>query len=133
MRGDTTCRVLFVEDEAMISMLIEDMLLDLGVEVVGPASKMADALALAREADIEAAILDINLGGQLTYPVAEVLKERGIPVIFATGYQPAHIASRHKNRRVLEKPYDATALVQALVDIGSRSACDTRIHPHLQL
>ncbi len=128
MRGDTTCRVLFVEDEAMISMLIEDMLLDLGVEVVGPASKMADALALAREADIEAAILDINLGGQLTYPVAEVLKERGIPVIFATGYGADGALDRFSGCPTLQKPFSQQDFAEALAAACQQDAanrCDS--------
>jgi CheY-like chemotaxis protein len=94
MRGHTTCRVLFVEDEAMVSILIEDMLLDLGVEVVGPAARMDEALALAREADVEAALLDINVGGQFTYEVADILRGRGIPVIFSTGYGASALPDR---------------------------------------
>ena len=124
MRGDTTCRVLFVEDEAMISMLIEDMLLDLGVEVVGPASEMADALALAREADIEAAILDINLGGQLTYPVAEVLKERGIPVIFATGYQPTALPEQFRGMPTLHKPFEQQRFAEVMQAVLAQSPCE---------
>src|SRR3712207_2012089 len=96
MKGSTTCRVLFVEDEAIVSMLIEDMLLDLGVEVVGPASRIDEAMALARDAEVEAAVLDINIGGQLTYPVADILRARGIPVIFATGYGAAALPERYQ-------------------------------------
>src|SRR5512134_2155638 len=80
------CRVLCVEDEALVSMLVEDMLSDLGVEIVGPVATLEEALAYAREADIDAAVLDINVGGLLTYPVAEILQARGVPIIFSTGY-----------------------------------------------
>lgn len=124
MRGDTTCRVLFVEDEAMVSMLIEDMLLDLGVEVVGPACTMTDALALAREADIEAAILDINLGGQLTYPVAEVLRERGIPVIFATGYQATALPEQFRGMPTLHKPFEQHRFAEVMQAVLAESPCE---------
>ena len=80
------CRVLCVEDEALVSMLVEDMLSDLGVEIVGPVATLDEALTFARGADIDAAVLDINVGGLLTYPVAEILQARGVPIIFSTGY-----------------------------------------------
>src|SRR3954452_13708464 len=83
------CRVLVVEDEAMIAMLVEDMVLDFGSEVVGPAARMDEAIRLARHAELDAAILDINVGGTVVFPVADVLRERGIPFIFATGYGAA--------------------------------------------
>ena len=79
-------RVLVVEDEMMISMLLEDMLGELGYETVGPASRLESALDMARDADVQAAILDVNLHGRPTWPVAEILRERGIPFMFATGY-----------------------------------------------
>ena len=80
-------RLLLVEDEAMVAMLLEDMLSDLGCEVVGPAGNVAHALELAKgEAEIAGAILDVNVGGQPIYPVAETLKARGVPFVFATGY-----------------------------------------------
>ena len=71
------CRVLVVEDEAMIAMLVEDMILDFGSEVVGPAAQMDEALRLARQGELDAAILDINVGGAVVFPVAEVLREAG--------------------------------------------------------
>src|SRR4028118_1708306 len=80
------CRVLVVEDEAMIAMLVEDMVLDFGSEVVGPVANLNDAISLARSAELDAAILDINVGGSVIFPVADILNERGIPLIFATGY-----------------------------------------------
>ena len=74
------CRVLVVEDEAMIAMLVEDMVLDFGSEVVGPVANLNDAIALAQTAELDAAILDINVGGSVIFPVAEILSERGIPI-----------------------------------------------------
>jgi len=80
------CRILVVEDEAMIAMLVEDMVLDFGSEVVGPAARMEEALRLASHANLDAAILDVNVGGAVVFPVADVLRGRGVPIIFATGY-----------------------------------------------
>ena len=68
------CRVLVVEDEALIAMLVEDMIHDSGGEMVGPAAKLSDAVDLARNAQADVALLDLNLGGALAYPVADVLR-----------------------------------------------------------
>src|SRR3954465_926104 len=73
----TGLRVLVVEDEMMVSMLIEDMLLDLGCTVVGPASRLDEALVLAKDSELDCAVLDVNLGGQPIFPVADVLRARG--------------------------------------------------------
>ena len=124
MAGHTTCRVLFVEDEAMVSILIEDMLLDLGVEVVGPASQMDTAVALARSAEIEAAVLDINIGGQLTYPVADILKGRGIPVIFATGYGSTALPERFRGTPTLHKPFDRSRFEEVMQAALAQSPCE---------
>ena len=67
-------------------MLVEEMVLDFGSEVVGPAAKMEEALRLASDASLDAAILDVNVGGAVVYPVADLLRARGVPIIFATGY-----------------------------------------------
>jgi DNA-binding response OmpR family regulator len=78
-------RVLVVEDEMMVSMLIEDMLSDLGCEVIGPASRLDEAIALANESELDCAVLDVNLGGQPIFPLADLLREKGAPFAFATG------------------------------------------------
>src|SRR5512140_3995081 len=84
-------RVLVVEDEMMVSMLIEDMLSDMGCTVVGPASRLDEAIALAKASEIDCAVLDVNLGGQPIFPLADLLRERGCPFAFATGYGDAGI------------------------------------------
>ena len=94
MTDKPRCRILVVEDEAMIAMLVEEMVLDFGSEVVGPAAKMEEALRLASDASLDAAILDVNVGGAVVYPVADLLRARGVPIIFATGYGAGELPSR---------------------------------------
>jgi CheY-like chemotaxis protein len=118
------CRVLFVEDEAAISMLIEDMLLDLGVEVVGPVSKLPAALDLARSAAIEAAVLDIKIGGADSYPVADLLRGRGIPVIFATGYDRSMLPERFRDAWTLHKPFNQRDFAHALHAALAGAPCE---------
>jgi len=106
-------RVLVVEDEVMIAMLIEDMLAELGHEVVGPAMRLDEAVRLAKEAEIDMAILDVNLGGTVSFPVADVLRERGIPFIFATGYGSKGIADEYRSTITLAKPFEARTMARA--------------------
>ena len=108
------CRVLVVEDEALVAMLIEDMIHDSGDEMVGAASTLTDALALARDAQADVALLDINLGGALAYPVADVLRERGMPIVFTSGYGSAGLIERFQDCPILDKPFDQPSLEQAI-------------------
>lgn len=103
-------RVLVVEDEMTIALLIEDTLLELGAEVVGPASRLDAALRLAGEGSIDAAILDVNIRGGNSYPVADILVERGIPFVFCSGYSDWALEERHRDRPRLAKPYSAEDL-----------------------
>src|SRR5205085_11168424 len=103
-------RILIVEDEMLVAMNIEDMLLDLGHEVAGLASRLAPALQLAAEAEFDAAMLDVNLAGERSFPVAELLEGRGIPYLFATGYGIAGIEERYRHAPVLQKPFRAADL-----------------------
>lgn len=105
-------RILVVEDEAMVAMLIEDMLTELGCAVVGPAMRLDHALQLAKTEAVDAAILDINLGGTRSDPVAEILERRLVPMLFVTGYGQAGRPGR--NDRVLQKPYRQAELCDAL-------------------
>ena len=118
------CRVLFVEDEAIVAMLIEDMLSDLGVDIVGPASTVPAALELARSAEVEAAVLDIKVGGALTYPVADVLQERGVPVVFATGYGASVLPERFRGVPTLQKPFNRTDFSQVLAAVLATTPCE---------
>ena len=107
-------RVLVVEDEAMVSMMLEDFLEDLGCVVVATASRLEEALQKAAELQIDVAVLDVNLAGKLSYPVAELLRSRGIPFLFATGYGTAGLPERLRDAPVLSKPYLRDQLAAAL-------------------
>ena len=126
MDGGQVCRVLFVEDEAIVSMLIEDMLLDLGGEVIGPVSKLGEAQALAQVADVQAAVLDINVGGELTYPVADILRSRGIPVIFATGYGAMALPERYRGTPTVHKPFDRQHFAETMQAALASAPCEIR-------
>ena len=111
-------RVLVVEDEMMIAMMIEDMLADIGCEVIGPANRIDAALGLAEsDSDIDVALLDVNLAGQLVYPVAERLRKRGVPVIFLTGYGNVGIDQRYLDCPFLAQPFELAGLQAALSKI----------------
>jgi DNA-binding NtrC family response regulator len=107
-------RILVVEDEAMISMLLEDMVLDCGGELVGPVARFDDALALAHKAEFGVAVLDLNLNGTLSYPIAEVIRERGIPVIFATGYGADGVLDSFSDCLTLQKPFSQQDFAEAV-------------------
>ena len=85
-------RVFIVEDEGLVAMLIEDMLTDLGHEIAAVAARMEDALRDAKTGSFDFALLDVNLDGTPSYPIADILKARGIPFVFATGYGPKAVS-----------------------------------------
>ena len=107
-------RVLVVEDESLIVMLVEDALADLGCEIVGVASRFDDAVAKARTLACDAAVLDVNLNGLRTFPIAEILRGRGIAFVFATGYGATSIPEGLNAVPVLQKPFAASDLERAL-------------------
>jgi CheY-like chemotaxis protein len=98
-------RILLVEDEAMVAMIIEDTLSDLGCEVIGPIATIARAKEVAASERIDGAFLDVNLRGELVYPVADTLAERGVPFAFVTGYGEAGLDPRFRGTPVLTKPF----------------------------
>ena len=114
-------RVLVVEDEMMVSMLIEDMLSDLGCTVVGPASRLDEAMELAREAELDCAVLDVNLGGQQIFPLADLLREKGAPFAFATGYGDAGLRDVDRGSPVLQKPFREGDLARVLGELRARN------------
>ncbi len=118
---ERSLRILVVEDEMLVAMNIEDMLLDLGHEVAGLASRLEPALSLAREGSFDLAMLDVNLAGEASFPVADALRERGIPFLFATGYGAQGIAEEYRSAPVLQKPFRARDLEDALREAQVRA------------
>jgi CheY-like chemotaxis protein len=115
-------KVLVVEDEAIVAMLLEQMLEELGCEVVAVAGQVGPASDLARTADMDVAILDMNLGGQSVDPVAEALAAREAPFIFASGYGEDGLTARWRGRPVLSKPFRLEQLRQTLENAVSAKA-----------
>jgi CheY-like chemotaxis protein len=107
-------RVLVVEDELMIRMLLEGMLTDLGHTVAAEAGGIDEAVALAKKGTFDIAVLDVNLNGQPVTPVVEVLVERGVPFIFASGYGQRGLPEAYRAIPTLQKPFQADALAQAI-------------------
>lgn len=103
----------------LVAMNIEDMLLDLGHEVAGIASRVEPALALAREGDFDLALLDVNLAGEPSFPIAAILRDRGLPFLFATGYGVKGIIEEFRSRPVLQKPFRMAELDQAIQATGT--------------
>jgi CheY-like chemotaxis protein len=111
-------RVLVVEDEPIIGMMLQDTLLDLGCDVVALAHHFEAAMSYADAAELDVAVLDINLRGTRSYPVADLLAERGIPHLFTAGYG-VHLDPAYRYAPVLEKPIEMAELRDALVKVTS--------------
>lgn len=107
-------RVLVIEDESMINMLIQDMLEDAGCNVIGTASRLQEAVEKAKSLSFDLAVLDVNLNGERSFPVAELLSERGVGFIFVTGYGAASLPVSFKTIPVLQKPFLQADLERAL-------------------
>ncbi len=114
-------RILIVEDEAIIALAIEDMLAELQCQTVGPAMTLLAAEALARTEALDAGVLDLNLGGDSSQSVAEILRERGIPFCFSTGYGSADIPQGFIETPLLQKPYAADDLGGLLAQLISKA------------
>ena len=110
-------RVLLVEDEMFVAWLLEDMLADLGCAVVGPASSVNQALAMIDAEAIDAAVLDVNLNGQMSYPVADALAARGVPFVISTGYDKDTLPDDYRTFPVLQKPIQRSELSDALAKL----------------
>jgi CheY-like chemotaxis protein len=111
-----TKRILVVEDEPMIRMLLEDMLDELGYTVAAGAARLDEALAAAATADVDVAILDVDLNGQSSAPVADKLSARGVPFVFSTGYSEQSLPPSHRNRPMVRKPYQMDGLGRTLAN-----------------
>jgi CheY-like chemotaxis protein len=113
-------RILVVEDESIISLLIEDMLIQLGCAAVWQASRVESALALLERQRPDAALLDINLAGEPAYPVAERLQAAQIPFVFATGYGWHGLSPAWSGRPVIQKPFRLATLADMLGTLMAR-------------
>lgn len=98
----------------LIALHIEDMVTELGFEVVGPAMRLAPALAMARSGIFDCAILDVNLANEKSFPIADELRERGIPFIFATGYGSKGLDDAYRDVRTIQKPFRPQDLERAI-------------------
>jgi CheY-like chemotaxis protein len=110
-------RILVVEDEFLIRMLLEDMLTDLGYELAGVAGRVEEAAELAKTRDFDLAILDVNLDGHDVYPVADLITQRGLPFMFVTGYGGRGMPAPYRDRPTLQKPFQLDELKRMLAQL----------------
>ncbi len=109
-------RVLVVEDESLVAMLLETILEDMGCTPVGPASNIDEGEAMARDTvDLDAALLDVNVAGRQVFPVAAALKERGVPFVFSTGYGEGGLPDEWRGATTIQKPFTEAAVRDALM------------------
>ena len=116
----SAARIFIVEDEYLIRMLLEDMLADLGYAVSDAVGTVAEASEIATKGEFDIAILDVNVGGQEIYPVADILAKRGLPFVFVSGYGEAALAERHRGRPALQKPFQAEQIKTTLASLFSK-------------
>ena len=107
-------RVLVIEDEAMVAMLIQDTLADIGCEVIGIASRFNEAIEKVKSLAFDMAILDLNLNGRQALPIADSLAERGIAFVVATGYGAMNLSESLQRAPILQKPFRQRDLERAL-------------------
>jgi len=108
-------RILIVEDEALVAMIMVDVVEETGCHVVGPAEGLGMAIEFARtEPKLDGAILDLNLSGNQAYPVAEILKQRGVPFVFVTGYGSNELAPPYDGHPSITKPFRVEELEDAV-------------------
>jgi DNA-binding response OmpR family regulator len=114
-------RILILEDDYFIADELARAVQELGLEVVGPIGDPDEALEVLSASDVDGAVLDINLGGKMGYPVADALHSRAIPFLFATGYGDASLPKRYEHVARWEKPFDGSALAIAVLNLVRES------------
>ena len=118
MNNLSDLRVLVVEDEVFVAWLLEEMLTALGCIMVGPAARVEQALTMIETVvPFDVAVLDINLNGEKSYPVANALATRSIPFVFSTGYDKSSLPDEYQNFPILQKPYTQEQLGEALMKL----------------
>lgn len=110
-------RILVVEDEFLLALEVEAALIDFGCSVIGPFAKLSKALDAARSERLDAAVLDINLNGEMVFPLAEYLDSQGIPFVFLTGYVSSSVPDRYRDFKRLQKPLRAETLRKVFLDM----------------
>lgn len=111
-------RLLLVEDEYVLASYLAQALEEQGAEVIGPAASVSDALVLIETTDgIDAAILDVNLRGETSYPIADALASRDVPFVFASGYERRLLPERYHDVRMCTKPFDPRSVTHALLGL----------------
>lgn len=108
-------RVLVVEDESLVAMLLETILEDMGCTPVGPAATVDEGLSMVEGETLDAALLDVNVAGAQVFPVAEALKARGVPFVFSTGYGEGGLPDAWRGQPTLQKPFTEAAVRDALI------------------
>ena len=106
--------VFLVEDEVMIRMMVADMLEELGYRIAAEAGEISEALKLAQSTDFDFAILDVNVNGKVISPVADLLRARNRPFIFATGYGSSGLPEEYRDRPALQKPFQLETLARMI-------------------
>jgi DNA-binding response OmpR family regulator len=112
-------RVFVVEDEMTIALMIEDMLTDLGHTVTGLAMRLPQATEMARNVECDIAILDINLDGRTSFPVAQMLRDRGVKLLFASGYGSPGLEAPFLEDLVIKKPFESNDLMRAIARVAA--------------
>jgi DNA-binding response OmpR family regulator len=110
-------RILVIEDEYLVASLIQDFLEMAGCVVLGPIARLTEAVDAAQSDSCDAAVLDVNLGGSLVFPVAEILSQRQIPFAFITGYATGALPAEHHTRPTIRKPFRKDELLALVSDM----------------
>ncbi|PZO05106.1 MAG: response regulator [Alphaproteobacteria bacterium] len=109
-------RILVVEDESLVAMLIETILEDMGCQTIGPVSGIDEAMrTVAEDMNIDGALLDVNVAGREVFPVAEALKARGVPFVFSTGYGEGGLPPHWRGQNTIQKPFTEQTIREALM------------------
>jgi two-component SAPR family response regulator len=109
-------KLLILEDEILVAMYLEEMLSDMGHSVISSANRVNEAMDVVRDCDIDFAVLDVNIAGTPSFPVADMLRKRGIPFVFATGYGQDSVAQGFGDHPTLCKPYAPESLKLAIAE-----------------
>jgi DNA-binding response OmpR family regulator len=118
--GGSMGRILVVEDEFLLALYIGGLMEDEGFEVIGPTGMLDEAVKLARDEDLDGALLDVNIVGGPIDDVAEILAGRGVPFIFVTGYSRDHLPMKYREWTMVSKPFDDKALIKEAKQFASR-------------